>query len=78
MALNVALVDVARLKGRVKEKVKAKAKENVRRTPFFFPGGFGRREPTFFLDQRNGCGWRFWVWEEGRSLDIVTRGQAKK
>lgn len=56
MALNLAHVDVARLKGKVKEKVKAKAKENVRRTPFFFLGGFGRRAPTFLLDQRNGCG----------------------
>lgn len=50
MALNVAHVDVARLKGRVKEKVKAKAKENVRRTPFvFFPRGFWQTGIHLFL-----------------------------
>jgi len=49
MALNVAHVDVARLKGRVKEKVKAKAKENVRRTPFVFfsPGVLADGNPPF-------------------------------
>ena len=47
MALNLAHVDVARLKGKVKEKVKAKAKENVRRTLFFFLGVSADGHPPF-------------------------------
>ena len=75
MALNVAHVDVARLKGRVKEKVKAKAKENVRRTPFFFSRGFWQTGTHLFRSKERLR--RFWVWEVGRFLDIVTRSQAR-